>query len=79
MSRIAFTHDAGGVTKRILLVLPFMLAACDSSLTEPRKNLFPTAGSLSADRGSNGQEADSKGKKRHTFNDTFTKWITTFP
>lgn len=54
--------------KRILLVVPFLLAACDSGLTEPRKNLVPTAVSL--DRG---------GVQGHTFDDTFTKWITTFP
>jgi len=33
--------------KRILLVLPFLLAACDSGLTGPSKNLVPTAASLS--------------------------------
>ena len=33
--------------KRILLVLPFVLAACDSGLTAPSKNLVPTAASLS--------------------------------
>jgi hypothetical protein len=32
--------------KRILLVLPFLLAACDSGLTAPSKNLVPTAASL---------------------------------
>lgn len=32
--------------KRILLVLPFVLAACDSGLTGPPKNLVPTAASL---------------------------------
>jgi hypothetical protein len=33
--------------KRILLVLPFVLAACDSGLTGPSKNLVATAASLS--------------------------------
>jgi hypothetical protein len=54
--------------KRILLILPFVLAACDSGLTEPRTNLIPTAISL-----------DAGGVRGHTFDDTFTKWITTFP
>ena len=33
--------------KRILLVLPFVLAACDSGLTGPSTKLVPTAASLS--------------------------------
>ena len=37
--------------KRILLVLPFLLAACDSGLTGPSKNLVPTAASLSVSGG----------------------------
>jgi hypothetical protein len=34
--------------KRILLVLPFLLAACDSGLTAPSKNLVPNAASMNA-------------------------------
>lgn len=34
--------------KRTLLVLPFVLAACDGGLTGPAKNLVPTVPSLSA-------------------------------
>jgi len=37
----------GVIMKRILLVLPFVLAACDSGLTGPSKNLVPTVASLS--------------------------------
>jgi hypothetical protein len=65
MSRIAFTHDVGVVMKRILLVLPIVLAACDSGVTEPSKNLVPAAAGLSADRGVKG----------HTFDATFTMWL----
>ena len=41
--------------KRILLVLPFLLAACDSGLTGPAKSLVPTAPSLSVARAAEGQ------------------------
>lgn len=41
--------------KRILLVLPFVLAACDSGLTAPSKNLVPTAASLSVTLAAEGQ------------------------
>jgi len=34
--------------KRILLVLPFVLAACDSGLTAPSRNLVPTTASMNA-------------------------------
>jgi hypothetical protein len=37
--------------KRILLVLPFVLAACDSGLIGPSKNLVPTAASLNETSG----------------------------
>src|SRR5665811_692284 len=37
--------------KRILLVLPFVLAACDSGLTGPSKNLVPTVASLNVSGG----------------------------
>jgi len=37
--------------KRILLILPFLLAACDSGLTAPSKNLVPTTASLSVSGG----------------------------
>ena len=37
--------------KRILLVLPFVLAACDSGLTGPSTKLVPTAASLSVSGG----------------------------
>src|SRR5450756_1683298 len=41
--------------KRILLVLPFLLAACDSGLTGPSKNLVPTVASLSVTLAAKGQ------------------------
>jgi hypothetical protein len=45
------THDVGVIMKRILLVLPFLLGACDSGLTGPSKSLVPTAASLSVSGG----------------------------
>jgi hypothetical protein len=41
--------------KRILLVLPFVLAACDSGLTGPSKSLVPTAPSLTVALAAKGQ------------------------
>lgn len=37
--------------KRVLLVLPFVLAACGSGVTEPSRNLVPTVASLSKSGG----------------------------
>ena len=37
--------------KRILLVLPFVLAACDSGLTAPPENVVPTVASLNVSGG----------------------------
>ena len=37
--------------KRILLVLPFVLAACDSGLTAPPENVIPTVASLNLSGG----------------------------
>ncbi|HLA89027.1 MAG TPA: hypothetical protein VJL28_01195 [Gemmatimonadaceae bacterium] len=46
-----FSHNAGVILKRILLVLPFVLAACDGGVTEPARKLVPTAASLSVSGG----------------------------
>jgi hypothetical protein len=44
----AFTLDVGVVMKRILLVLPFLLVACEGGPTQPQFMLVPSTASLSA-------------------------------
>lgn len=70
--------------KRILLVLPFLLAACDRGVTEPRNNLVPTAASLSANIPTctltNGDVADrgvdqwGYNRCARIFNGTYSSW-----
>lgn len=70
--------------KRILLVLPFLLVACDRSVTEPRNNLVPTAASLSANVPTctltNGDVADrgvdqwGYNRCARIFNGTYRSW-----
>src|SRR5450759_2185260 len=71
--------------KRILLVLPFLLAACDSGLTGPSKNLVPTAASLSVSSGtctladgttdvSRGFDVNGYNYCARIFNGTYSSW-----
>ena len=70
--------------KRILLVLPFVLAACDSGLTGPSKSLVPTAASLSVSGGTciladgssapRGFDANGYNDCARIFNGTYSSW-----
>lgn len=73
--------------KRILLVLPFLLVACDRSVTEPRNNLVPTAASLSVSGGtctvpiggvltdvSTGFDQSGYNRCARIFNGTYSSW-----
>jgi hypothetical protein len=70
--------------KRILLVLPFVLAACDSGLTGPPKNVVRTVASLSVSSGTctladgttaaRGFDVNGYNDCARIFNGTYSSW-----
>ena len=64
--------------KRILLVLPFLLGACDSGLTGPSKSLVPTAASLNVSGGpctvAPGFDVNGYNDCARIFNGTGSSW-----